>query len=278
MKGQVSIEFLASFFLYLLAVVAVFQFISDDIPRFQDSIDQKTLHSEAKYVTDQMFTQSGYHTYGEGGTNWEKNQSTMDSIKNFGLASDYLVVDEDKLNSIATVGDSVVNYTEFRNTMELDNQYNFRFVLMPMVEAPETFRRSNPPSSILEPNAALYNNADFKVHHGSLKVNGDQVYFLVTAHGDDYNTTYVSSSQDFRAASPLGEDDAFEVNGREFTVENIQSNRRYDRGSLVVLKREVKQFGSSIDTIETSIKMNRYVSYKAEGSSVQPMRIEVLSW
>lgn len=278
LKGQVSIEFLASFFLYLMAIVAVFQFISDDIPRFQDSMDQKTLHSEAKYVTDQMFTQSGYHTFGEGGTNWEKNQSTMNSMMNFGLASDYLVVERDKLNSIATVGDSVVNYTQFRNAMELDNQYNFRFVLVPLVETPQTFRRGNPPPAVQEPNAAVYDSADFKVHYGSLKINGDQAYFLVTAQGDDYNTTYVSSSPDFRAATPLGERDTFKVNNREFAVENIQSNRRYDKGSLVVLKREVKQFGSSRDTIETSIKLNRYVSYKAEGSTTQPMRIEVLTW
>ncbi|MFB6114730.1 MAG: hypothetical protein ABEK04_00420 [Candidatus Nanohalobium sp.] len=278
MKGQVSIEFLASFFLYLLAIVAVFQVISGDIPQFNKSLEQKSLHFEARYVTDQMLTQTGYHTFGDGGTNWQKNQSTMSSIKNFGLASEYLVVDEDKLGNISTVGKSKFNYSQFRRAVGAENQYQFRFVLMPMVEAYKTFKKGNPPGSIQEPNSGLYSSARETVHYGSIRINGQEAYFLITAHSTGYNTTYVSSSWDFRGATPLAEDDKFTVNGRTFSVENIQDDRRYDKGSLLILRREVKQFGASIDTTETTIKLNRYVSYKAEGSELEPMRVEVIVW
>ena len=134
MKGQVTIEFLASFFLYILAVVAVFQFVSSGIPDFNNSMNQKTLHYEAKYVSDQMLKQPGYHTEGLGGTNWEKNSSTRNSLNSLGLASEYMKIDPDKLEQLSTVGQSKVNYSQFIDTVGVDNQYYINFTWTPVVK------------------------------------------------------------------------------------------------------------------------------------------------
>lgn len=277
LKGQVSIEFLASFFLYLLAVVAVFQVISGDIPAFDQSMSDKELHIEAKYISDQALTQTGYHTFGQGGENWQKNSSTRDSIKNFGLASDYLVVNESKLEATETVGNTGINYTEFTETVGADNQYLFNFTWTPVVQASDYFDKGNSPTSIQEPTTGLYASADQEVHYGNIRLKGERKYFLITSHQTQYNTTYVSTNQDFGGETPQGLDSSVNFGGEDFRVTGFQ-NRRYDRGGLLVLESHVKEFGATLDSSGDSVKFNRYVSYDAEGSEMEPMRVEVYAW
>lgn len=276
MKGQVSIEFLAAFFLYILAVVAVLQFVSGDIPGFDRSMSQKELHMEAKYVSDQVLTQSGYHTVGGGGSNWEKNSSTMSSVYSFGLASEYLVVDDEKLSEIATVGQNNFNYSQFRNAVGVDNQYLFNFTWAPIVETHQSFQRGSPPSGITEPSAGLYDSADTEVHYGSITLEGQTKHFLVTSHFSNYNTTYVSSTRNFAPSSPKGTGSTINIGGTSFKITGFQ-NRDYDAGSILLLESHVKEFGSTIDRSESLTKLNRYAVYDT-GSSMEPMKVEVYVW
>jgi hypothetical protein len=277
LKGQVSIEFLASFFLYILAVVAVFQFVSGDIPGFDQSMREKTLHMEAKYVSDQVLTQPGYHTVGDGGTNWEKNSSTRNSVHSFGLASEYLVLDSEKLANIATVNQSSFNYSHFREKVGVDNQYKINFTWTPIVETPQSFGRGNPPPLITgEPMAGTYDSADNEVHYGSITLRGETKHFLVTSHFSTYNTTYVSDSWDFSASPPEGLGSEVIFGGQSFEIKGFQ-NREYDEGAMVLLGSHVKEFGSTIDRTEGLVKLNRYVVYDT-GSSMEPMRVEVYAW
>lgn len=277
MKGQVSIEFLASFFLYLLAVAAVIQFVSDDIPEFDDSMDSKIHHVEAKYVSDQVLTQSGYHTVGSGGSNWEKNTSTRKNVENFGLASDYLVIEQQKLQAVTTVGNSKFNYSQFVNTVGASNQYLFNFTWMPVVHTDEQFRKNNPPAGLTEPDHPLYDSAGMNVQYGRIRLNGHERHFLVTSHMSNYNTTYISSNRNFRNAQPQGTGHEIDFNGKQFSLIHIQ-NREYDKGGLLVLERHVKEFGATRDAASSSVKLNRYVSYKAQNSGLEPMRVEVYVW
>lgn len=276
MKGQVSIEFLAAFFIYILAVVTVFQFVSGDIPGFDESMRQKSLHMEAKYVSDQVLTQPGYHTVGGGASNWEKNSSTRNSVHSFGLASEYLVLDSQKLSGVATVGQSSFNYSQFREKVGVDNQYLFNFTWTPIVETHQSFERGDPPSYITEPASAVYDSADNEVHYGSITLEGETKHFLVTSRFSNYNTTYVSDSWDFSASPPEGLNDEIDFGGRSFRITGFQ-NREYDEGALMLLESHVKEFGSTIDRTEGLVKLNRYVVYDT-GSSEEPMRVEVYAW
>lgn len=277
LKGQVSIEFLASFFLYLLAVVAVFQVVSGDVPAFDQSMSDKRLHVEAKYVSDQVLTQTGYHTFGQGGSNWEKNTSTIESIENFGLASDYLVLNESKLDAVSTVGNSGLNYTQFTEAVGADNQYMFNFTWTPVVQASDYFDKGSPPGSFQEPTTGLYSSADQEIHYGEIRLNGEKKYFLITSHRTEYNTTYVSDNQDFGTEDPQGLGSMVEFGGKDFEIIGFQ-NRRYDRGGLLVLRSHVKEFGATLDSSGDAVKFNRYVSYNASGSELEPMRVEVYVW
>lgn len=274
MKGQVSIEFLASFFLYILAVVAVFQVVSGGIPDFNDSMDQKKLHYEAKYVSDQMLKQSGFHTEGQGGTNWEKNTSTRNSLNSLGLASEYMKIDPEKLEQVATVGQSKVNYSQFTETVGVDNQYFFNFTWTPVVNTYQSFYKDTPPGGLTIPDHDLYRKARGNVHYGNVTLNGETRHFLVTEHRTGYNTTYVSGDRNFENSDPRGTDSTVDFNGRDFTITGFQ-NVRYDRGGLVMLESHVKGFGSNMDRSAGVVKFNRYPSYDAENSDLMPMRVEV---
>jgi hypothetical protein len=277
LKGQVSIEFLASFFLYLLAVVAVFQVVSGDVPAFDQSMSDKRIHIEAKYVSDQVLTQTGYHSFGPGGENWQKNSSTQQNIENFGLASDYLLINQSKLESTSTIGNSGVNYTEFTEIVGADNQYLFNFTWTPVVEASKHYEKGNPPAGIQEPTTSLYSSADQEIHYGDIRLNGERKYFLISSHQTEYNTTYISQDRDFSSSAPQGLDSLVSFGGRDFEVIGFQ-NRRYDRGGLLVLESHVKEFGATLDNSGDAVKFNRYVSYDAEGSEMEPMRVEVYAW
>lgn len=274
MKGQVTIEFLASFFLYILAVVAVFQFVSSGIPDFNNSMNQKTLHYEAKYVSDQMLKQPGYHTEGLGGTNWEKNSSTRNSLNSLGLASEYMKIDPDKLEQLSTVGQSKVNYSQFIDTVGVDNQYYFNFTWTPVVKTYQSFYKRDPPTGLTVPDHDLYQRARGMVHYGNVTLNGETRHFLVTEHRTGYNTTYISGNRDFQNSDPRGLDSTVSFGGQIFKVSGFQ-NIRYHRGGLVFLESHVKGFGSSLDRSEEVVKFNRYPSYDADNSDLMPMRVEV---
>lgn len=277
MKGQISIEYLASFFLYLFAIIAVFQYVSGDIPEFNESLDQKRLHSEAKYVSDQVIKQGGYHTKGSGGTNWEKNLSTKRSLETFGLAKEYKVIDHDKLGNISTVGTSKVNYTQFREAIGIDNQYYLNFTWTPIVDLNQGFDRENSPTQITIPTHDLYGRSDPEVKYGNITLNGQTKHFLATSHQGRYNTTWTSNNQNFQNTQPKGTEIRIDIGGKDFEITDFQ-NLRYDKGSMIFLQAHIKGFGSSIDESKELVKFNRYVSYERPDSELMPMRMEVYTW
>lgn len=278
LKGQVSIEFLSSFFLYILAVVAVFQFVSGDIPDFQESLEEKKLHFEAKYVSDQLLKESGYHTVGDGGSNWEKNSSTMNSVESLGLASEYMIIDHDKLEQLSTVSQSKINYTQFREKVGVDNQYHLNFTWTPVVITSQNFNKGNaPPEISATPSHSDYDSAGKKVNYGNVTLNGETKHFLVTSHRGQYNTTYVSSDTNFQASNPRGVNAMISFGGRDFKITGFQ-NVRYERGGQVFLESHLKEFGSTIDRDQEVVKFNRYPSYRDENSELMPARVEVFAW
>jgi len=279
LKGQINLEFLASAGLYLLAIGGIMIAGSDALP-FNNQDERTSLHLEAKSITNQMLSSPGRHSYGSGGTNWEKNSSTVNSITSFGLASDFLEVNRGKLESISTTSihtPANFNYSQFKETTGVENQYRFRFTWMPIIHTNGSFTRGRPPSdpAITEPCtpggacSKPYLEADNTVYYGSETIKGTKYYFLVTAHNNVYNTTYITTDPwNFENSFPNGRGDNYDF----FTIESFQ-NRDDEMGSVLILREEIKSFGANIDSNAVVIKMQRFASMNNE-----PLRMEVWTW
>jgi len=280
LKAQINLEFLASAGLYLMAIGGIMMAGSSTLP-FNDQNDRSSLHLEAKSITNKMLSSPGSHSYGSGGNNWEQNSSTINNIESFGLATDFLEVDREKVESIATTSinrPERFNYTQFKEVTGAENQYKFRFVWMPIVHTDRSFTRGNPPSDpdIVEPCSpgettcgVPYLGADNKVHYGSLTLKGTTYYFLVTAHNSVYNTTYITTDEwSFNNVQPRGDGDSYDF----FTVDSFQ-NRDQEPGSILTLKEEIKSFGADPDSNAVVVRMQRFASMNNE-----PLRVEVQTW
>lgn len=278
MKGQVSIEFIAAFFLFIIAVVGTMAHISSDIPSFTGNMDEKSGYLEASTVSKKILTKPGKHSYSGEGTDWERNSDTIESIESFGLSSEHLVIEEDKLESISTNGDSVFNYSQFRQVEDTDHQYSFTFTWLPVIDTHKKFVKGSPAPEINSvPQTDYYENSDPIVHYGSTQIHGNDYTFLITSHLGSYNTTYVSQDWNFAGVEPNGTGQSFSLYGESFTVESFQ-NRENTPGSILVLSQQVKEFGAPQPLDTRTVSLNRYAVYNAENSDKHPMRVEVLAW
>lgn len=278
MKGQINFEFLVAAALYLLAVGTVILNSSSFIPDYRDSLDSASKHTEARAITSTMLTEPGSHTYGAGGENWEKNLSTQSSISGFGVALGFHELDLSKVETLNTVGESGLNYTEFRRVSGVANQYRMRFVLLPVVETPREFRKDDPPNSpnIRTPRTTEFSRAGNTVHYGNETVGGRDIRVLATSHDGAYDTAYLSGDDDWDFNDPQTESrsvgDKVRTPEVVLTLDAFQ-NRRNDKGAAVFFSGDIKVFGASPDVASDIVSLDRYAELKGE-----PVRVEVLAW
>jgi hypothetical protein len=204
-------------------------------------------------------------------------------VESIGLASDYHVLEKDKIQALKTVGESKFNYSQFREAKDLENQYRIEFTVMPIVDTSSQFTRTDPPSEpeIIEPLNNEYFNSGNNVGYGSIRMGGTQYNVLTTSHNGRYNTMYMnnhsSNGWNFSDSKRYGIDDKISLGGREFEVRGFQ-NRGDRTGTLVIFSRNLKAFGSAFDVDATIVKLNRYAVLKQPGADLHPLRIEVYSW
>lgn len=264
-------------FIVLITLVSVLSIDSGKLTEFRSTAESSSHNMEIYSVTEDVLSTPGYHTQGSGGENWQYN---ADSVTRFGLATDYLTVKESKINALTTTGNSGFNYSQFRGLMDVDNQYHFTFTWMPIVETPKTYTKSESPLSIDEPQSSdtSYTNAENTVHYGNFQLEGENYWFLVTAHNGQYDTLRVSPDRDFRGERKLNSGDSFVIENYNFTVEKLQ-NRDRSPGSSVILSNELNSFGPSSEGVDQRvIKLNRFAVLDKPLTEDEPLRIEVLSW
>jgi hypothetical protein len=282
MKGQSTVEFLGAIFLFIVVLVASLTAMSDKIPGFQDSVKESAQNLEMKQVSDQLLSRKGSHSFGSGGANWEKNKSTVSNIENLGLASEHKALNYSKVNSLGT-GEEKLSYSDFTELAEVDNQYSFEFVWLPVINTEKSFVRNSTPAEITEPKpddgSPQYNTSENRVHYGSFKLNGTVYRFLAVAFNGVYDTVYKSNNTNFQnehEREKVGQN--ISLGSREFTIEKIQ-NRADTPGAVIVLKRKFKDFGLNPEALRTEVtKMNRYAALKVHNSTASIARMEVLSW
>ncbi len=285
-KAQVNLEFLAAALVYLLALGVLMTVGSGALPDIAETTQIASLNLEARQATTQMLTTSGYHEYSGGGSDWQSNDNTINSITAFGLAENgpsgpkFMELDRDKIERLKTfdhlVSGEYLNYSQFKTVTKTDNQFQFNFTWMPIVNTQDSFVRGNPPSSpsIIEPTSAYYSSSGNIVHYGEEIFNGSIYRFLVTSHDGIYDAAYVSSNWDFTTGVLVNPGDSFNLYGGQAGYRLVSfQNRRKERGAMVVLGQNWKTFGPRVDSDSTVIRFQRYAALEDE-----PMRIEVLSW
>ena len=273
-KGQINLEFLAAAGFYLIALGALITAGSDILPQYSQNADRASLNLEARSVTNQLMTEKGTHNYNGGGTDWESNANTIQNTNSVGLASDFLEIERDKINSLSSVSTSgeEINYTRFKDITEAKNQYRFEFIWMPTVQTTESFLRTNPPDNpnIVEPSDESYQIADNRIHYGEVTLEGQSYKFLVSAHNGVYDEAYISNDWGFQTEDPYQTGEG--IPGVPFEINSFQ-NRDQRPGSLLVLRDQIKTFGANIDSDSIVTTFQRFGSMEGE-----PLKIKVWTW
>lgn len=281
MKGQINLEFVAATLIYLAALGALVMAGQGVLPDFTGNSELASLNLEARQISTKLLTTPGRQEF-TGKNNWEKNETTIEETTSLGLSNGFNQVDREKLEQLRTAnptsGQNYFNYSQFKRVTNADNQYQFTFTWVPIIETEGSFTRGNGASntpSIEEPITGYYRSAGNRIHYGSETLNGNQYYFLVTSHNGIYNTTYITTPPygwDFRGRSPTGIGDTFGEGSDEFTIQRFQ-NRQKKPGALLVVSEKLKNFGANVDSDSRVISLYRYAVMEGE-----PLRMKVLAW
>lgn len=295
MKGQINLEFLSATFIYLIALGILLSVGSNALPNLSGSTQEASLHLEAKRITDKMLSSPGSQEF-SGNSSWEMNETTINSVSSFGLASDYKEIEREKIEKISTIdprsGEERLNYSVFKRLTEADNQYRFNFTWHPIVETPDSFTRCNPPDRIVEPvdcdgiQDTIYENSGNTVHWGSEEIDGDKYYFLLASHNGIYDTAYAIDNESrydgdsdgtmewnfSESSGPLNLSNSVDVIESETRIQSFQ-NFENEEGSMMVLERHLKTFGANPDSDSQVVNLERAAIMDGE-----PVRIKVLTW
>jgi hypothetical protein len=287
MKGQSTIEFLGSMIIFILVLISSLSIITGRVPDFRNDLKQSSHNMEAYRFTNYVMSKPGSHSYNNGGANWERTDETVSEIEEFGLAEGYHILDKDKIEALNTSSSlkSDLNYSQFREITDLENQYYFEFTWFPIVETESSFTRTEPPFNppIDEPETSPpnYNFAENRVHYGSFRLADKDYNFLVAAFDGVYNTTYLAEKPgnwNFTNSEPKGVGDTLKLDSRKFNIKKIQ-NRDRKPGSSVILERNLNSFGQNPENVGSPVtKLNRYAVLKADKTDKEVIRMEVLSW
>ena len=281
--GQVTIEYLLSTLFVIIMLSTLLLLSVDRVPEIDEASNPAEVTMEARRISSMMISSPGTHSYGTGGSKWEKNSSTLQNIDSVGFATDYHAVDRDKVENLTSYSSDGLNYSVFRKLTNIDNQYRFLFTYMPVIHTPESYRRNNPPEdpNITEPQSSDYDSSGNTVRYGGFTIGGTEYNFIVTSHNDVYDTVYRNrhSNQrwDFTSSPRFEVGEEIKLDGRNFTLRTIQNTERKS-GSFFLVSRQFKQFGPSFDATASIQKLNRYATLNETGTMLQPLKIEVFAW
>ena len=277
-EGQITIEFILSTLFFIIMLGALIFIVVDYVPEIEDLNRRAQVNMETIRVTSMLLTSPGLNS--TGSTNWEASPNAVESI---GFASSYHVVEKSKLDAISTRSASKFNYSQFQDITGAQNQYRMSFTVLPIIDTSDDYLRIEPPEdpNITEPVNPEFLSAGNTVNYGNILMGGNTYNLLVTSHDGSYDTFYKNQDAvdgwNFTDSPRFGAGDSVRMGGRNFTVDSFQ-NRGDKSGTLIVLSRDLKTFGSSLVVDSTIVRLNRYAALQQPGANLQPLRIEVFAW
>ncbi len=282
-KGQITIEFLLSTLFVIIMLSTLLYLVVDYVPEVEEESRPAEVTMEARRISSMLLTSPGLHSNGVDGTDWEESLSNLQEIEAVGLATDFHVLEREKVENLTSYSSDGLNYSTFRRVTENENQYRFIFTHLPVIHTSDSFLRTEPPEfpNITEPDSGDYTASGNTVRYGDMEVGGIQYNFLVTSHGGNFDTVYRNRDAvdrwNFSDSPTFQEGDEIRLDSRNFTVRKIQ-NTEDNGGSMVLLSRQFKTFGPSFDATASIQKLNRYAVLNETGTDLQPVRMEVFAW
>lgn len=274
-KAQSTIEFAGTTLLFISLLGVLLASGVDVVPQFNSDIETTELHIEAERVTTEMLTNPGYNI--EGNSNWHLDDEELVA---FGLADQSFRINNEKLNSIDTLAeeDDEVSYNDFRSLVDASNQYRFNFIWFPIVQSNDNFEKESPPDEITEPIHDSYDEMDDVIYYGSTRLRGSRANFLVGAQDGSYNTLYFSEGNwNFLSSDPHRVNEELMIGNDVYEIESFQ-NREDKPGTMLVLRKDVTEFGAQIDRSDSVYRLERYAVLDDDSSHDHPIRLEVFVW
>lgn len=304
MKGQLTLEFLATMILFLAALGLVALTMIEPISELREESESHQVTFEAQEISSKILKTPGINE--TGSENW----SPEEDLKSVGIAEDFLRVNQTKLNFLQNrseidgdEADEEITYEEFRESEDLNNQYQFRFTWLPTVNTYRTFQKEDPPQGgkeyepwIIEPSDDgqgeggddYVSQAEDRIHYGNTYINREEYRFLVAEFDGNYDTIYKTDDHDpegldrwhfsLPRVEKLEVGNKTEMGGQEFEVKSI-NNLDQKPGALIIFKdTRKKRFGAPMDPGTSTIKHNRYATLVDDQKENHPLRIEVFAW
>jgi len=240
-KGQISIDYAGGAMLFFLSLIFVTTGVLGTVPQFTDVIQEDRLEVTAWSFTTSLLEENGYwETATASGEDWHRHTG---NVKNIGL-SDGKGIDRAKTNAFLSL-----DYRRIKNQIaKMEKDFNMEITEYGLVYTDQTFPRGNPPAKLtgfVPPNNPSYTSADSTVHYGSIELNEEAKYFLVTFHANDPDSVYVSDSWNFSGSSrqTFGDNRIFNFNGRNYRLDMGNSGITTSEGNLIVLSRLMGRIG-----------------------------------
>jgi len=263
MKAQVSYEFVGGAILFFTALTIVVSLIFTQFPVFSRSARVNRLYQQAWSVSNSLVNHKGYWEDGLlNGTNWQIDPS---DVRSLGLAASNRVLDQNKVEELASGSLSYDNITDLLGT---DNDLWINITEYVVVDSYRSYRKSGSvPGYITPPSgSSQYTNAKQLIHYGNDSINGESVSFLVARLGDSYDYVWTSKGDwDFSASSEsfnLTDQGVLTVNGDDYVFNNKTTETGDSTGRLILLEHDLANVGKYNPVGETSVVVKRYATLK----------------
>lgn len=274
MKGQINIEYIGAAILFFLGVGVVIFVGINILPEYQDDIESQAKYYEAQRVTTQMMATEGFTLADAGANNWSYSDPRAQWVDDFGLKNEEGELSKEKIERLSNSDElGKVNYTQFRNVADVENQYHFKFISRPVFEYNGSFMRTDPPEDpeIIEPEED-YQFKDNRVVYGENRYLGDVYRYLIVSEDLEYDRVYFSEDWNFTDSDPVHLGETVDLHDRELVLDHV-TNVENSPGSFALLEKQIHEFGAPVGAADERLTIRRF-----DIMSGEPLEIEVMVW
>ncbi|MDY6777727.1 MAG: hypothetical protein SVU32_03615 [Candidatus Nanohaloarchaea archaeon] len=257
-KGQLSIDYTSGALLFFVSMIFVVSGALSIVPEFQSIASTNSMEVSGWSISTMLLNEPGHWRSAQGGgLDWHTQIDSPGRITAIGLASPEGDLSREKIRALATL--SRTDYTYLKTELlATEKDFNIVFHEFATVDTGRTFtkqedaRTTDPPAAFqnqftppFEPTS--YDEADPTVHYGSIRINGEAKYFLVTSQAGLYSQVYYSDSWNFSDATnlsiPQNSRSILMFNGRRYELAAGDAGVLMGDGQIVVMERVIARLG-----------------------------------
>ncbi|MDY6769486.1 MAG: hypothetical protein SVU88_00780 [Candidatus Nanohaloarchaea archaeon] len=250
-SGQISIDYLAGALIFFGSVVFLVSNVMTTLPAFSSAQQTDELTLSAWSISEVMMNDEGYwENATHSGSDWHRHTGDTEVV---GLKAGE-TLSRAKINALTGM-----NSTWLRGVLQTGKKLNIEFREVVDVDTHRTFQQGSAPSHITEPSYPA--NVQQTVHHGAVRLDGQQRYVLLTANENLgwYNRLRISPDPDFSDDDihNLTETAYIPVGDGTYIAE--AGNTEISGGDLLILRRGLGRVGDVPDqSVQDIVSVDRY--------------------